>query len=154
MLDEAISNELLELWCLNGIEISEIQFNHPGMKIATIIVRVLLGLMFVVFGSNIFLHFIPMPEQKPSLATDFSKALMESRYMYVIGFLQVAGGLLLLIGRYVPLGLTLLGPVIVNILLFHIFLEPTGLPMAIVVSVLALFLLWRYRDSFAGLVRP
>lgn len=124
------------------------------MKIATIIVRVLLGLMFVVFGSNIFLHFIPMPPPKPSLATDFSKALMESGYMYVVGFLQVAGGLLLLIGRYVPLGLTLLGPVIVNILLFHIFLEPTGLPMAIVVAVLALFLLWRYRSSFAGLVKP
>ena len=124
------------------------------MKIATIIVRVLLGLMFVVFGSNIFLHFIPMPPQKPSLATDFSKALMESHYMYVIGFLQFAGGLLLLIGRYVPLGLTLLGPVIVNILLFHIFLEPAGLPMAIIVSALALFLLWRYRANFAGLVKP
>ena len=124
------------------------------MKIATIIARVLLGLVFVVFGSNIFFHFIPMPPQKPSLATDFSKALMESHHIYVVGFLQVAGGLLLLIGRYVPLGLTLLGPVIVNILLFHIFLEPIGLPMAIVVSVLALFLLWRYRTNFAGLVKP
>ena len=124
------------------------------MKIATIIARVLLGLMFVVFGSNIFFHFIPMPEQKPSLATDFSKALMASHYMYVVGFLQVAGGLLILIGRYVPLGLTLLGPVIVNILLFHIFLEPTGLPIAIVVAVLALFLLWRHRTNFAGLVKP
>ena len=124
------------------------------MKIATIIVRVLLGLMFVVFGSNVFFHFIPMPPQKPSLATDFSKALMESNYMYVVGFLQVAGGLLILIGRYVPLGLTLLGPVIVNILLFHLFLEPTGLPIAIVVAVLALFLLWRYRTNFAGLVKP
>jgi uncharacterized membrane protein YphA (DoxX/SURF4 family) len=124
------------------------------MKAATIIARVLLGLIFTVFGSNIFFHFIPMPEQKPSLATDFSKALMASHYMYVVGFLQVAGGLLLLIGRYVPLGLMLLGPVIVNILLFHIFLEPTGLPMAIVVSVLALFLLWRYRANFVGLVKP
>jgi len=124
------------------------------MKIATTIVRVLLGLIFVVFGSNIFLHFIPMPPPKPSLATDFSKALMESHYMYVVGLLQVLGGLLLLIGRYVPLGLTLLGPVIVNILLFHIFLEPTGLPMAIIVSVLALFLLWYHRANFTGLVKP
>jgi uncharacterized membrane protein YphA (DoxX/SURF4 family) len=122
------------------------------MKVATIIARVLLGLMFVVFGSNIFFHFIPMPEQKPSLATDFSKALMQSHYMYVIGFLQVAGGFLILIGRFVPLGLTLLGPVIVNILLFHIFLDPTGLPMALVVAALALFLLWRYRMNFAGLM--
>ena len=110
------------------------------MKILIIIVRWLLGFAFVVFGSNIFLHFIPMPEQKPSLATDFSKALMESHYMYVIGFLQVAGGLLLLIGRYVPLGLTLLGPVIVNIVLFHIFLEPSGLPTAIVVAETMVFI--------------
>jgi putative oxidoreductase len=124
------------------------------MKVGTLIARILLGLMFVVFGSNIFLHFIPMPPQKPSLATDFSKALMESGFMYVVGFLQVAGGLLLLIGRYVPLGLLLLGPVIVNILLFHIFLERSGLPMAIVVSALALFLLWRYRANFAGLTKP
>ena len=124
------------------------------MKVATIIVRVLLGLMFVIFGSNIFLHFIPMPEQKPSLATDFTKALMQSHYIYVVGLLQVIGGLLLLIGRYVPLGLTLLGRVIVNILLFHIFLDPSGLPMAIIVAVLALLLVWRYRTNFAGLVKP
>ena len=124
------------------------------MKIATIIVRVLLGLMFVVFGSNIFLHFIPMPPLPATLAGDFSKALMQSHYIYVVGLLQVIGGLLLLIGRYVPLGLTLLGPVIVNILLFHIFLDRSGLPMAIIVAVLALFLLWRYRTNFAGLVKP
>jgi putative oxidoreductase len=124
------------------------------MKIATIIARVLLGLMFVVFGSNIFLHFIPMPPLPQTLAGDFSKALMQSHYIYVVGLLQVIGGLLLLIGRYAPLGLTLLGPVIVNILLFHIFLEPSGLPMAIIVSVLALFLLWRHRTNFAGLVKP
>ena len=124
------------------------------MKIATIIARVLLGLIFVVFGSNIFLHFIPMPPLPATLAGDFSKALMQSHYIYVVGLLQVIGGLLLLIGRYVPLGLMLLGPVIVNILLFHIFLEPTGLPVAIVVSVLALFLLWRHRANFAGLVKP
>jgi len=124
------------------------------MKIATVIARVLLGLIFVFFGSNIFLHFIPMPPLPATLAGDFSKALMQSHYIYVVGLLQVIGGLLLLIGRYVPLGLTLLGPVIVNILLFHILLQPSGLPMAIIVAVLALFLLWRYRTNFAGLVKP
>ena len=124
------------------------------MKIATIIVRVLLGLVFVVFGSNIFLHFIPMPPPPATLAGDFSKALMQSHYIYVVGLLQVIGGLLLLIGRYVPLGLTLLGPVIANILLFHIFLDRSGLPLAIIVAVLVLFLLWRYRTNFAGLLKP
>jgi putative oxidoreductase len=126
------------------------------MRIATIIVRVLLGLMFVVFGSNIFLHFLPMkpPTPPPPLAEDFSKALMESRYMLVVGALQFVGGLLLLIGRFVPLGLTLLGPVIVNIVLFHIFLFPSGMLMAGVVSALWLFLLWRYWSAFAGILRP
>src|ERR1041385_1331840 len=95
------------------------------MKVAAIIARVLLGLIFVVFGSNIFLHFLSMPPLPATLAGDFSKALMQSHYMYVVGLLQVIGGLLLLIGRYVPLGLTLLGPVIANILLFLIFLAPT-----------------------------
>ena len=70
----------------------------------------------------------------------------------MVGALQVVGGILLLTGRWVPLGLTLLGPVIVNILGFHILMEPAGLPPAIVVSVLALFLLWRLRASFAGIV--
>src|SRR5689334_879723 len=124
------------------------------MKVATIIVRILLGLAFVVFGSNIFLHFIPMPPMPDSPGTRFSMAMMETHYMLVIGALQVLGGLLLLIGRYVPLGLTLLGPVIVNIDLFHIFMERSGLGVAAVVSVLALFLLWRYRANFAGLVQP
>ena len=126
------------------------------MKIATIIVRSLLGLMFVVFGSNIFLHFLPMtpPTPPPPLAVDFTKALMESHYILVIGALQVIGGALLLIGRFVPLGLTLLGPVIVNIDLFHIFLDPSGLAIAAVVSILGLFLLWQYRANFAGLVKP
>ena len=79
---------------------------------------------------------------------------MQSHYIYVIGLLQVIGGLLLLIGRFAPLGLTLLAPVIVNILLFHIFLDTSGLPMAMLVTVLALVLLWRYRTNFAGIVRP
>ena len=124
------------------------------MKIATVIARVLLGLVFTVFGANIFLHFIPMPEQKPSLATDFAKALMESHYMYVVGFCQVAGGLILLIGRYIPFGLMLLGPVIVNILCFHIFMNHEGWQLASVVAALALFLLWRHRVNFAGLLKP
>src|SRR5712671_7648069 len=106
------------------------------MKIAIIIARSLLGLVFVVFGSNMFLHFIPMPPPPEGPARDFMTALFMSHYVYVVGALQVVGGLLLLAGRWVPLGLTLLGPVIVNILCFHILMAPSGLPMALVVSVL------------------
>src|SRR4030095_11970126 len=124
------------------------------MKIATIIARLLLGFIFVVFGSNIFLHFIPMPPPAPTLVGDFSQALFLSHYLHVVGALQVIGGALLLLGRFVPLGLTLLVPVIVNIDLVHILMDPSGLPMAALVSILAIFLVWRYREAFAGWVRP
>lgn len=123
------------------------------MKILIIIARSLLGLIFVVFGLNAFLQFIPMPPPQ-GLAGDFSKALFVSHYFYAVAVLQIAGGALCLLGRFVPLGLTLLGPVIVNILLFHIFLEPTGLPLALVVAALALFLLWAHRQAFSGLIKP
>ena len=123
------------------------------MKYAVIIVRVLLGLVFAVFGSNAFLHFIPMPPMQ-GLPGQFIGALFGSGYIYAIAGVQVVGGLLLLIGRFVPLGLALLVPVIVNITLYHIFLDPSGLGMACVISVLALFLLWAYRDRFAPLLKP
>lgn len=123
------------------------------MPIATVIARILLGLIFLVFGLNGFFHFIPMPPPSGH-AGEFMGAMYVTGYLNVIMALQIIGGALLLIGRYVPLGLTLLGPIIVNIGLFHIFMAPSGLPLAIVVSALALFLLWRYWPSFAGLVRP
>ena len=124
------------------------------MKYVIIIVRVLLGLMFAVFGSNAFLHFIPMPPMQGQ-AGAFIGALVSSGYMYVIALLQVLGGLLLLLGgRFVALGLTLLGPVIVNIVLYHIFLDTQGLPMAIGVSLAALFLLWVYRFKFPAIFQP
>ena len=123
------------------------------MKIATIIARSLLGLIFLVFGSNMFLHFIPMPPAPEGPAREFMTALFLSHYLYVVGALQVVGGVLLFTGRWTPLGLALVGPVIVNILCFHLLMAPAGLPMAIVVSLFALFLLWRYRDNFAGLVK-
>jgi uncharacterized membrane protein YphA (DoxX/SURF4 family) len=123
------------------------------MKIATIIARSLLGLIFVVFGSNMFLHFIPMPPPPEGPARDFMTALFVSHYLYVVGALQVVGGVLILSGRWVPLGLTLVGPVIVNIVCFHALMAPSGLPMAIGVSALAGFLLWRHRGNFAGVVK-
>ena len=123
------------------------------MKAATIIARILLGLVFVVFGSNAFLHFIPMPPPPAGLAGDFMKALFMSQYFYVVAVTQILGGLLVLSGRFTALGLSFLGPVIVNILSFHIFLNREGLPLAIVVAVLALFLLWQKRSNFAGLLK-
>lgn len=118
------------------------------MKYAIVIVRLLLGLVFAVFGSNAFLHFIPMPPMEGQ-AGAFMGALISSGYVYVIAGLQVLGGVLLILGaRFVALGLTLLGPVIVNIVLYHIFLDTKGLPIALVVAFLSLFLLWVYRYKF------
>src|SRR5207237_5475662 len=101
------------------------------MKIATIIARILLGLIFVVFGSNIFLHFIPMPPPPPGLLGDFTKALFLSHYLHVVAVFQIVGGLLLLVGVFVPLGLVLIALIFVIIDLIIIFLYCCGLPMAI-----------------------
>jgi putative oxidoreductase len=125
------------------------------MKYVIVIVRVLLGLAFVVFGSNAFFQFMGKPPEMHGQAGAFISALMSSGYMYVVAVLQVLGGLCLLLGaRFVPLGLTLLGPIIVNILLFHVFLEPTGLPIALVTAALSLFLLWIYRFKFPAIFQP
>jgi uncharacterized membrane protein YphA (DoxX/SURF4 family) len=124
------------------------------MKIATIIARVLLGLIFVVFGSNAFLRFLPMPPLPQGVAGEYLHAFFASGYVYVIGGFQVIGGLLLLIGRFVPLGLTILAAIIINIWCFHLLMAPEGLPPAILVTILELFLVWRYRDAFVGIVSP
>jgi putative oxidoreductase len=124
------------------------------MKVLTIIVRILLGLMFIVFGSNFFLNFIPMPPPPPGLAGDYFKVFSASGYMYVVGAIQLLSGLLLLIGRFVPLALTMLAGMIFNILVFHILMAPEGIGMGIVVAVLEVFLIWSYRDRFAGILRP
>jgi putative oxidoreductase len=126
----------------------------PLMKILTIIARVLLGLGFVVFGSNAFLHFIPMPPIPQTLAGDYTRVFLASGYVYIIGGLQVIGGLLLLIGRFVPLGLTILGAIIVNILIFHALMAPEGFLPGLVFAALELFLVWQYREAFLPLLRP
>ena len=124
------------------------------MKVLTIIARILLELIFVFFGSNGFLHFLPMPPLPQGVAGEYLHAFFASGYVYVISGFQVAGGLLLLIGRFVPLGLTILGAIIVNIWAFHLLMAPAGLPPAVVVTILELFLVWSYRDRFAGILNP
>ena len=122
------------------------------MKILTLVARVLLGLIFLVFGLNGFLHFLPQPPM-PDAAKAFFGGLVASGYMLPLLFAtQMVGGALVLLGL-VPLGLVILAPVIVNIVAFHIFLEPGGLPLAIVVAALALFLAWAYRETYAPLFR-
>jgi uncharacterized membrane protein YphA (DoxX/SURF4 family) len=120
------------------------------MRIAALIARYLLGLIFVVFGANGFLHFIPMPPP-PGVAGQFMGALFVSHVLVVIFLLELIGGILLLVGRYVPLALVLLGPVIVNIVLFHAFMAPSGLPLAAVVVILWGLTAWSVRSALAGI---
>lgn len=121
------------------------------MKIAALIARVLLGLVFVVFGANGFLNFIPMGPLPSGLAGQFVTILFQSHYVLVVSAIQLVGGALLLVNRYVPLALVLLGPVIANILLFHLLLDRTGLPIAIVVVILWGILAFRHRQHFSGI---
>ena len=120
------------------------------MKIASTIARYLLGLIFLTFGLNGFLHFIPMPPPA-GVAGQFFGALFVSRLYVVIFVMQIAPAVLLLANRYVPLALTILAAVIFNILSFHIFMAPAGLPMALFVAVLWAVVFINVRPAFSGL---
>lgn len=115
-----------------------------------LIARILLGLVFFVFGLNPFLNFIPA-KLPPGLAGEFLTILMQSHYVLFVGAIQVAGGALLLANRYVPLALTLLGPVMVNILLYHLLLSHAGAALAIIVAIFWGMLAFRHRQYFSGL---
>jgi len=123
------------------------------MKIVSTISRYLLALIFLTFGLNGFLHFIPMPPPT-GVAGQFAGALFVSRLYIVVFGLQIMPALLLLINRYVPLALTVLGPIIVNILCFHAFMAPAGLPLALVVTILWFVVFASVRSAFAGILRP
>ena len=126
------------------------------MRIAVIIARSLLGLVFLVFGLNGFLHFIPNPPP-PQAAGAFFGALFATGYMPKLIFgAQVIGGALLLLGVAVPFALVILAPIIVNIIPFHIYLSPDPMAMGIALTVAALevFLAWYYRAAFAPLFNP
>jgi putative oxidoreductase len=124
------------------------------MKWAVLIVRVIVGLGFLLFGADFFLHFIPkegMPTPPP-LALGFVTALMATKYMTIVKVLELVGGFFVLTGRLAPLGLTLLIPVTVNIALWDAFLVEykNGPPIGTVMLALELFLLYAYRKYFAN----
>jgi len=122
------------------------------MKFVYLIARILLGLTFAFFGSNLLFHFLPQPPFPPGPAKDFFTALGVTHYTAVIGFFQLLPGLLLLIGRYVPLALTILAAEIVNILTSHILIIHGGLfPVPILVVILWLLVFWQVRSAFAGI---
>lgn len=121
------------------------------MRVLTLVARLLLGLMFLVFGLNGFLNFLDMGPMPSGLAGQFIGALFVSHYYWVIAGLQVVAGVLLIAGLYVPLALVLLGPIIVNILLYHIFLLPAGIVLALVATILWFIVFYAYRQYFSGI---
>ena len=129
----------------------DMQTDRVCMKILTNISRFLLALIFTIFGLNGFLHFIPMPPPN-GVAAQFMGAMFVSKYLLFVFAIQLIAGVLLFTKRYVPLALTLLAPVIVNILLFHSLMAPSGLGLALFVAVLWGIVFASVRSAFAGIV--
>ena len=118
-----------------------------------LILRVLLGLALVAFGLNKFLGFMPPPELTPE-AGALMGAMAESGYLLsAVGIVETMAGLLLLMGAFVPLALLLLAPISVNIVLFHVFLDPANLVPALVIAALNLYLLFTRIESYRPLLR-
>ncbi len=133
----------------NG-SISRVETEKSFAHYLPIAARILLGLIFFVFGLNGFLHFIPPPKSPmPAEAIAFVEALVRTGYLYqlVMGS-QLLVGILLLLNRFVALALALIAPIIVNIVCFHIFLAPSGLPLAGLVLILEIYLAWSHRKLF------
>lgn len=115
--------------------------------------RLFLGLVFTTFGLNFFLHFLPTPAPDARAAA-FAGALFSSGYLFpLLKATEVVAGLLLLANRFVPLSLAVLAPIVVNVVGFHLFLAPAGLPLVVAVLVAELYLAWTYRAAFAPMLR-
>lgn len=124
-----------------------------GGRIATTIVRVLLGLMFLVFGLNGFLNFMPTPKDMPKEIMNVMGALKNAGYMTVVSGAEVLVALMLLTNRFVPLALAMLAPILVGILTFHIAMQPATIGPGIVVTAMELYLAWAYRGAFRPMLQ-
>jgi putative oxidoreductase len=132
---------------------------RPGgsqLKTVATIARYLLGFIFAFFGANVLFHFLPTPPMPPGPAKDFTTVMATTHYLVVVGFFQVVPGILLLINRYVPLALTVLAAMIVNILTTHILvMAGSGLfPIPLLVVLCWILVFWNVRSAFAGIFEP
>ncbi len=124
------------------------------MKIASTIARYLLGLMFTVFGFNGFLHFLKMPPPENPLALQYMIVMSTSHYFVLVYFFQALAGLLLLANRFVPLAIAILAPIIVNILLYHVTMDPKGALPGVFAALLWALVYWSHRANFRGIFEP
>jgi putative oxidoreductase len=121
-------------------------------SVSAISARVLLGLIYFVFGLNFFFHFLPTPPSNGGVADAFTGGLFQSGYFFpMLKGIEVVLGALLLIGLFVPLALVILMPISINILLFHAFLTPGNTLMGIVIVLIHVYLAWAYRDYYKPL---
>ena len=124
------------------------------MKIASIIARYLIALVFIVFGLNGFLHFIPQSPPQSEMVKQYVTVMLASHYLTFVFALQLTAGALFLFRRTVPLALIIAGPLIVNILLFHALMDPGGIVPGLVVTALWFVIFWQSRAAFYGIFFP
>jgi len=123
------------------------------MKVAMLIVRTLTGLLFVFASLTFFLNLVPQPELTGPLKS-FNEGLAASGYFFILlKVTELVCGIALLVGRYVPLALVVLAPIVVNILMVHIFLDRTGLPVALFLVAAMAYLAYYYRENFSGVLK-
>jgi len=123
------------------------------MKIVSLIARLLLGALMVFAGANHLFNFLPKSPMPPGLAGQFLGAMIATGYMYAVGVFEVLPGLLLLINRFVPLALAVLGPVIVNIFIVNLLMAPKALPISAVIIILWILAAYRARSAFLPLLQ-
>lgn len=121
------------------------------MNVAVAICRVLLGLVFTIFGLNGFFHFIPQPPPASPTGVQYMTVLSVTHYFSLVFLVEVIAGILLLAGRFIPLALAMLAPVLANIVLYHSLMDPKGLPVALFAVVLWAVVFYRFRLSFSGI---
>ncbi len=123
------------------------------MKIAALIARILLGLLFLFAGLNSFFNFVH-PQPMPGLAGQFTAVFLQSHYVMFVGAVEIIASILLLTKQFVPLGLVLLAPVLFNILVFHLTMAIQGVPFALVLILLWAFAAWRVRAYLLPVLAP
>ena len=123
------------------------------MKVASKVAKVILGIGFIVFGLNGFLGFIPIPPPAGENAKTFLGVLAATHYLSVVKALEMIGGIMVFSGRLAPLGLVILTPILVNILLYDALMDPAGLPIAVILFALDIFLIFRHKEVFTPFFR-
>ena len=133
---------------------TETQSTQPkrGVRIAAAIARILLGVAFMIFGLNGFLNFMPAPKDLPPDIVTVSMGLMKGGYMNVVSAVEILAAVFLLTNRFVPLALTLLAPILVGILTFHIATSLGMIVPGAVLSLIELYLAWSYRKAFCPML--